>query len=210
MTDPRGRATAGQRLLAWVANLGARAQEGYPLPFMEEIVRTHGLLTFNGWAEDMNTVRRDLEAQFGAADGQLLMALAAFWEGCSFCSRGHLRASNLFRFREEGELFPLRRQEISDLQCLPDEAILMVLRERLQQHADVLDLIERQYALRAETASGTHPQDDLLRASLGVWALITDCSIMVEEQPEVPPLAKSVATDRSLIRRYEAARNASE
>jgi len=210
MSDPRPPASSPQRLAARLANAGSRWFEGYELGFMEELVRTYGLVGTNRWSLTMLGVRTDLVARYGLADAQVLMAFAAFWQGCTYCSRGHLLAGNLVRFRDDGTLFPLDTATLVALQAGDDDAILSVLRRRLADHADLLATLERQHALRDGVAqrSTCTDDDELLQATHAVWGWLSECSIMVMDQPEVPPLCSEVAGDDDLLARYRAARAA--
>ena len=207
MSDPRPPNQGPKRWIARAVQAAIEAQYGTSIPFIEEGMRTHGVVKFmQTFTTKVAVVMEDLDARFGQPDGQLLMAFAALWDGCTFCSRGHLYTSNLFRYRDEGVLFPIRAAEVLELQSLPDAALMELLRDRLADFEVSLALLERQFQLRAELARPDRPDDPLLVASLAAWTWLTDCTIMLPETIEVRPLHTDLARDASTIARYRRAR----
>ena len=205
MSDPRGPAPLSVRLMSAAMSKAIELMQGYEPAFLEELLRTHGVRTFNRWAQVMGQVLDDLDARYGHADAQLIVAFAAFWRGCQYCSRGHLLAGNLARFRDEGELFPLHLDQVLELQRLDDDAILARVRELLAEHPRSRELLERQYQLLIGAEGEPRDDDPWLRASLATWDWLTDCSIMLADDVDVPPLSP-IAKERDLLQRYRAAR----
>jgi hypothetical protein len=194
------------RLVARASEVVSRWQRGYAVPFGAEMIMTMG---FRGVAragkqldESANTIVRI----FGERDGQLLMGMAAMWNGCTFCSVGHVYAANLYHFRERGELLPLDEREVTRLQRQRDSEVVDELRRRL---ADSLPrtwtLLSRQFDLKSGNAAGTSDDDDGLRLALSAWDWLNDCTITAD-LAEVPPLCV-LAKDKALIQRYRAARD---
>lgn len=176
--------------------------EGYEVPFIEELVRTYGLRRIAAWGSRMGRVREDVHRRWGHRDGQTLIAFAAFWEGCTVCSRGHLYAANLLRFREDGSLFPLHHTQLRALQARPDAEVLAWLEEHLAPtHPGLLATLQRLYALRAAHALPESADDHLLHDILEAWGIMADCSVTVDPD-DVPALHAAVTRDTALQQRY--------
>lgn len=181
---------------------------GYVQTIMtEEMIRTFGIGGYMRWAKAATTVLKELGGRYDDAIAQLLLGVAAMWNGCTWCGQGHIKAHNVMRFKESGELFPLDEADIIPLQRMRDEEVLARLRVLLSdpKHATVLRLIERQYALKTLTAEGTTDDDEFLRASIAAWDWATECSIMVPSDVVVPATAP-VGKDKETCQRYDEAR----
>jgi hypothetical protein len=204
--------SGAERAAAALMKLGMWATEGYALPFTEEIVRVFGV---RGAVEELARYRRvaaALDARYGERDAHLLQAFAALWNGCGYCSVGHLFASNLLRFRDEGVLFPIDQDELQRLSSMTDARVMERAREQLSDptYAPILRLLERQYELKQGTAEGTTSDDAWLLACNAALDLSNECSILagIDMDPHAVPPLSPIAKDRLLRHRYEAARQA--
>jgi hypothetical protein len=193
--------------------LGMWVSDGYALPFTDDIVRSFGV---RGAAVELLRYRRvaeALEARYGERDAHLLLGFAALWNGCGYCSVGHVFASNLLRFREQGLLFPIDQDEAERLQHMTDEQGMDRVRELLRgdsRYARVLALLERQFKLKRGEAEGETDDDAMLKACNAALDLSNECSILagIDTDPHaVPPMSRH-SRDYLLRHRYEAARQA--
>jgi hypothetical protein len=204
--------SGAERAASALMKLGMWATEGYALPFMDEIVRVFGV---RGAIEELARYRHvaaALDARFGERDAHLLQGFAALWNGCGYCSVGHVFASNLLRFRDEGVLFPIDQEELLRLSLMTDARVMERVRERLcdPAYAPILTLLERQVELKQGRAEGVTRDDALLLACNAALDLSNECSILagIDMDPHAVPPLSPVAKDRLLRHRYEAARQA--
>jgi hypothetical protein len=181
-------------------------QRGYAVPFGEEMINTLGFRGVAQAGKDLEASSQTVMRLFGDRDGQLLIGMAALWNGCTFCSVGHVHAANLYHLRDHGELFPLDEREVLPLQRLRDVEVMRRLREKFAApaFARTLALLVRQQELKTGTAADTTPDDEGLRLALAAWDWLNECTITTEVV-DVPPLC-NLARDRQLRARYQAAR----
>jgi hypothetical protein len=212
MNDPRP-LTGTERAASTLMKLGMWVAEGYALPFTEDLVRSFGV---RGAVQELLRYRRvqeALTARYGERDAHLLLGFAALWNGCGYCSVGHMFASNLLRYREQALLFPIDQDEAERLQHMTDEGAMERVRELLRgdsRYARVLALIERQFKLKRGEAEGSTDDDAMLNACNAALDLSNECSILagLDADPHaVPPLSRH-SRDYLLRHRYEAARQA--
>ncbi|MBX2801551.1 MAG: hypothetical protein KTR31_27995 [Myxococcales bacterium] len=204
MADPRTSASLWVRLRAKALHRLAGGDDVLVYELAEELVRTHGWRDAGRVGAKVGAALATLEERFGVADAQLLVAFAAFWEGCTYCSRGHLLASNVLRHHHEGRLFPVTPEELLDLQALRDDEVMEHLRVQLVEFPEGLRLLTRQFELRAELVQPTE-EDAPLMASLSAWSWMADCTIMLPSDLPVRPLSPEVVQHPTWLRAYEAA-----
>lgn len=159
MSEPRP-LTRSERTASTLMKLGMWLMEGYALPFTDDVVRSFGVRGAVLELFRYNRVKDALAARYGERDAHLLLGFAALWNGCGYCSVGHVFASNLLRFREQGLLFPIDQDETERLQHMPDEQAMERVRELLRgdsRYARVLGLLERQLKLKRPPASPGAP-----------------------------------------------------
>jgi hypothetical protein len=199
------------RLLGRVMGKLQKMQAGYDTPFIEELAAVLGPRGLMRWAGDVVNLIAILEKRYGASEAQLLIGLAAIWNGCHFCSVGHVYAGNLLWFRDRNKLLPLDERELPALGILRDEHLLGRIVGRLERDPDTAglrDAVRRMFELRTGARTVTDTDDSILRATADSWDLINECSIVVGiDAParDVPPLAP-IAKDMDLRRRYAEAR----
>lgn len=200
------RLTLPQRLFLRVLDAMTARAIGKPVPWMAEMVRIHGIRRGLVFASATQRANELVTGRYGIRDGQILIGLAAMWNGCVFCSRGHVWAANLYHFRERGELFALDDAEVLPMQQLPDqEALARVLGTlAAPEHARLRELIERQFHLKRGDATGESEEDRYLRVSIATWDWISECSIGTQPDQVFPP--DPIARDRDLCERYLRAR----
>lgn len=204
--------TFGERTAAALMKLGMWLSEGYILPHTDELIRASGVLgTITGLKRYQRVVEA-LSARYGERDAHLLLGFAALWSSCAYRSAGHVFASNLLRFRDDGALFPIDQDEVERLLELRHRAAMDRVRELLHgpEHARILALLERQYELKQGVAQGTTPDDAALRACNAALDRSNERCILsgVDLDPHAAPPLSPVAKDRVLRHRYEAARQA--
>lgn len=187
------------------------ASEGYALPFTAELIRMHGLAGFVDIVRTYKRIVAVLVARFGAPDAHALLGFAAHWNGCGYISAGHVFASNLLRFRDEGALFPIDQDELERLSHRSDEDAQARVRELLEPaFGRTLSLLTRQLALKLGTAEGETEDDPYLSLCNAAVDWTNEHSIVVGVDADlhaVSPLDE-VAKDDALRHRYEAARQA--
>ncbi len=200
-----------------VRRLGAKAMRsmskvllGYDPVFIEEMLNMMGSSGVRVWGERLQDTMNQLDERFGHHEAQHIVSFAAMLNGCPFCSIGHMYAGNLYLFAEdENSLYPIDERDVLSLQELPDEQLMAEFTKRLQgtPFAPTLAHYERLYALKFGGAQAESREDELFLAAIGVWDLLTECTILSEgiEPANIDPLAE-IAKDRRLIERYHAAR----
>ncbi len=183
---------------------------GYDPVFAEEMTRTMGFRNANKWGRLLMSSLENLETRYGEFTAQVLVATSAMWNGCQFCSVGHMLAGNMTYFLETGELFPIDEQKIGELQLLDDDDLIAEI-DRLLADAkfdEVRGLIHRLYDLKFGVAKPETKDDELLMAVIATWDVINECSIMTELSPDkVGPLSR-MGRRPGLRTRYRAARKA--
>lgn len=210
MSNPRP-LTGPERAVSTLMKLGMWLAEGYALPFTDDIVRSFGVRGAVMELLRYGRVQDALSARYGERDAHLLLGFAALWNGCGYCSVGHVFASNLLRFREQGLLFPIDQDETERLQHMTDERAMDRVRELLRgdsRYARVLALLERQLQLKRGEAEGSTDDDEMLKACNAALDISNECSILagLDADPhEVPPMSP-LSRDYLLRHRYEAAR----
>lgn len=199
--------TMAHRVFARVMDAVSIRFMGHPLPFLREILRTHGFAGFRTITGTMQRVAGQCVRHYGPVDANVLISTAAMWNGCRFCPRSHLWTANLYHFRDTGKLFPMDDASASELQKLTDEEALTQIKQRLSEggFAKLAERIDRQYHLKAGDASGTTEDDPLLLATIAAWDWMTECTVYVEEDQVFP--ADPIGRDRDLMNRYRQARD---
>src|SRR5919202_717082 len=98
------------RLLEW---LGQQLW-GFPPPLMGPIVAQLGALPALTWfVRNMPRYERTLRA-LGPLRTHLACAVISLYNGCRYCSFGHLYAVELIYLEKRGELFPLDARSVSE------------------------------------------------------------------------------------------------
>jgi hypothetical protein len=201
--------TPSQRAFVWAWRHFSTAFVGFPDPFVAEHVRTEGVRGYLRWAKSAFTLFELLDKRFGVVESQMLIAFAAMWTGCRWCSIGHTLSGNLELFKREGELGPLDEHRIVDLQMMKDQELLEELLRRFSgpRWEKLNHLIQRQYLLRTGQVEEQSPDDELLQATNIIWEWVVECSITaMDVDPDVIPPQTSIGKDRKLLERYYEAR----
>lgn len=183
---------------------------GYDPVFAEEMTRTMGFRNANKWGRLLMASLKNMEARYGEATAQIVCATSAMWNGCQFCSVGHMLAGNMTYFLEQGELFPIDERRIHELQMLDDDELMGTLNELLAdpKHDEIRGLINRLYELKFGDAKPESSEDELLMAVIATWDIVNECSIMTELSPDkIGPLSR-MGRRPGLRARYRAARDA--
>ncbi len=198
--------TLAQRIFARVMDAVSIRFMGHPLPFLREILRTHGFAGFRTISGTMQRVQQQCIERYGPIEANVLISAAAMWNGCKFCPRSHLWTANLYHFRDTGKLFPLDDAMAADLQKLTDGEALTHIKQRLTEggFAKLAERIDRQYHLKAGDAQGTTEDDPHLLATIAAWDWMAECTVYVEEDQVFP--ADPIGRDADLMKRYQQAR----
>lgn len=217
--SPRRPLGLGQRLALRGVHALSRLFVGYRTPFLDEVVRRHGLRGSAARLRQAQAIADALEHGLGERDAHLLIGCASLWNGCQFCALGHIHAANLAHFRDTAELFPLDEDELARrLHDDTDAALLAHLRDALVDHPAALARVERLYQLKAghvphpALQPGAPPtrerEDDLLALAITAYDWLNHFSLAGEgERPELVVLSP-LHRDHDLRRRYAVARTA--
>jgi hypothetical protein len=201
--------TVGQRLFVWAWRRFSKAFAGFPDPFVEEHVRGEGVGGYLRWAKSAFAVMDMLAKRFGPIESQLIIAFAAMWTGCRWCSVGHVLSGNLELFKREGELGPLDELTIPELQMMQDPVLLEELLRRFSgpRWEQFNHVIRRQYLLRSGQVEEESRDDELLQGINTVWEWVVECSIIAMDiDPTTIPPQTPIGKDRKLVARYYEAR----
>lgn len=201
--------TPGQRAFLWVYHRFTYAFVGFKDPFAAEHVRQEGVRGFLRWARTSFELFGQLDKRFGVVESQLIIAFAAMWTGCRWCSIGHVLSANLELLEREGELGPLDELTIPELQMMQDSELLEVLLQRFSgpRWEKLNGLMRRQYLLRTGQVEEESRDDELLQTTNIMWEWVVECSItaMDVDPREIPPQTP-IGKDRKLRARYYEAR----
>lgn len=191
-----------KRLVNRLLNHFAYKSGGYTIPFLEEMLRHYSVAEVFRIFGACTKIANALTHRYGPRDANVLIGFAAVWNGCRFCSRGHIWAANLYHLRDTGELFPLDDADVHAMQRMPDEELLSKTLGLLQdsQYARLRQLLQRQYHLKRGEAVGSTDEDDFLRAAIAAWDWMVECTIVVDDTGDVP--ADPISSDRALLDRY--------
>lgn len=215
---PRRALNLGERLALRGIHALSRAFAGYRAPFLDEVVRQYGLRGAMARLRRAQEIADLLEAELGERDGHLLIGFASLWNGCLFCTIGHIHAANLAHFRDTGELFPLDEDDLRRAIVRNDDAELLAqIRGSLARHPALAARFERQYHLKSgevphpSLLPGAGPsasrEDDLLALAITTYDWLNHCSLLSEGDGELVALSP-LQRDRALRGRYAAARAA--
>ncbi len=199
----------GQRAFVRVIDALCIRFLGHPLPFLREVISTHGIRGYRTISGTIQSVLTQCTARFGVVDANLLIGVGAMWNGCHFCSRSHLWIANLYHLRDTGKLFPIDDAEVPRLQRMTDEEALSYLKQQLTEggFATLAQRVERQLRLKLGETTDTSEDDPYLLAAIAAWDWMAECTIVVEEDQVFP--ADPIGRDRALCERYLQARGRS-
>ncbi|MFZ5441688.1 MAG: hypothetical protein ACOZQL_16925 [Myxococcota bacterium] len=175
---------------------------GYHIDFDEELIRQHGIAGFMKWGRKLWALETKLTAFFGEENMHFVAAFSSFFNGCDYCTWGHLFAVNLVHLEKTGRLYPIDERESLVLMQQGDTAVVAELERRLAEHPEHVRLLKRMLELR-DGAPAQGDEDHHLGLARGLFEWINECSITVEAP--APPLG-SIAKKKDLIARYQAAR----
>lgn len=201
---PPPRLTYAERMGAQSLSWLIRITQGYWPAFIRELVRTYGLAGMKQFGEVMERAVGGLSARFGDETGQVLIGMSAVWNGCAYCTIGHLYAANVLYFRRTGRLFPIDEREVPRWHAMTDERLEALTLERLaaDEFDDLRRLLRRQFTLRREGPSAIADDDDKLIVDINAaWEIVNECSIIIEST-KVPPLHPVAARARGVQRAY--------
>ncbi len=182
---------------------------GYRPPWFDELVRTHGFLGLRRWTDAVQSAVSALTERHGDFKAQTLLGLCAFWNGCTYCSRGHLLASNLLYFESTNRLFPLPETEVMRWRRTDDDQVLREFEQHLGgEFDDLRDLVRLQFHIKMGAAPNGDATARILHETEAAWALVSECSITDDGHTMPPPLHPRLARDRELLEHYHQARTA--
>lgn len=175
---------------------------GYAIDFDEEMVRQHGITGYITKGLKAQRIQAQLIKVLGYDNMHLVAAFASFFNGCDYCTWGHLYALNLIHFEKTGELYPVDEIEALPLMQRGDSQVMAELERRLEKFPEHLRLIKRQAELR-DGAEAKSDEDRALNLSVGLFEWVNECSITVAAP--APPMG-AIAKKKDLIAKYQAAR----
>lgn len=200
--------TFGQKMFCKIVQPMNKLTLGYTVPFMEDFVRTYGLKGAMRGMTRVQTMLALLEAELGDLKAAALVGFGAFWNGCPWCSIGHILAANLIQYDEDETFFFVDELEVPYLQTLRDDDVFVELRKRAKSDFDreLIEQVERQYALKMEKAQPVNEMDELLIAGLQAWDWFNECTIVNARPADKVPAIHKLWKKRRLVRAYQAAR----
>lgn len=177
---------------------------GYYVNFDEELVRQHGITGFLKWGRTTQAMFEEITAKLGTEEAHLVAAFASFFNGCDYCSWGHLFALNLLHLERTGKLYPIDEVEVLELMRTGDTAVMQELERRLApEFPEHLRLLLRQHQLRTLESGPVSEEDRVLVRSITLFEWVNECSIVVNAP--APPMDR-IAKKKALLARYEALR----
>lgn len=196
-----------EKIASKVGGFFTRVTQGYWLAFLEELIRTFGVDALEQVGQQNEDILSELTERFDEEIAQLVVGMAALWNGCSYCGAGHIYACNLLYFKRTGQLFPLYERDVPTLQRYTDANVLSNLRSRFADEGAERyhEIIERQYQLKVRGVEPESDDDRLLLKACSTWDLVNECSIVVQLD-DVPPLHPAMAKSRGLQKAYSARR----
>jgi hypothetical protein len=199
---------AASRGLEWFMRLAVMEPPGW----LSEVIRLYGLRGYRQFFTYIEAARDELCRHCGPLSTEALISLTAMWNGCRYCSRGHLLGANLLHLRDTGRLFPLPEDRIFIWQGMNDDDARADIDARLAGEPDLASLrahVARLFALKSGVQAPESEAGEPMRAALvrldSAWSLLNECSI-VDNGVQVPPLHPDVWSDKELLRRYRDAR----
>ena len=176
---------------------------GYSVNFDEELLRQHGISGLIKWGRATQAAFDHIATKLGLEEAHLVAAFASFFNGCDYCSWGHLFALNLIYLERTGKLYPVDEEEVLELMRRGDSAVFEELRLRLGEHPEHLRLLLRQQELRTLEGGPVSEEDKIIVSSITLFEWVNECSIVVNAPaPPMDPIAKK----KALLARYEALR----
>ncbi len=202
----RDRLNLRERLILRAVSGLSKISVGYNPPFLDEIVKVYGVREGFKRAASLEELVKRFETLLGERDGHIVLGYASLWNGCEFCSLGHVYAGNLAHFRDTGELFPLDEHVLRiKMREGDDQEILEYTTTSLPGHDRLRELLVRQFELKAGADPGGNEDDEMLSASIAAYDWLNHCSIYGD--PGVPLVALSPLQKQSTLRRlYDKAR----
>lgn len=197
----------GQRLGVRIADLAIWVSLGHPVPYLsEEVVRRLGMRGIMKMPSIAKTIKACMK-QFEPRDAQMLIGFAALWDGCLFCSRGHVLAANLYQLQHHDSVLPIGEAEVLQLRELEDHEAMARIEELLKdaQYDRLRFLLRRQFDLRMGLVDQETADDLHIVLTLHAWDWVTECSIVLGIEIDVPPLAPIVHAS-ALLQRYRTMR----
>ncbi|MEM7153726.1 MAG: hypothetical protein AAF799_12840 [Myxococcota bacterium] len=197
-----------QRMALRMMGSFERRTYGYQTPFVAELVRTHGMGGMFGIGRAITKVVNDLDKAFGTEPANLLLGILGLWNGCSWCSVGHIRAANLLRFARTGEPYAIDERKVPEWKTMDFDALEDHLVELVGRDSDEARLIRAAAAIQDDRETD-FPERELVQRAVHAWALVNDCSITLTydlDPAVVPALLPKDAADQDARDRYLALR----
>lgn len=215
MTRPGGpprKLELRERFVVGAMNVFSRVGYGISSTFHEDYVRTYGVSEYFKWLGEGFRITKLLEQRFGAAEGQMVIAMAGLWTGCRWCSTAHMLIANLTIFHADGTIGPIDELELAKWQELRDPEVMALLQQRLiGRFAPLAPIAQRLYALRIGEVEPESDDDYLLVRANAMWEWLIECTITgIDMEPETIPAWGPLGRDRKLIARYRQARRERE
>lgn len=181
-------------------------------PWFDELVRIHGFPGLKRWSDTVQLAVETLTEHHGELLAQVLLGLGALWNGCLYCSRGHLLAANLLYFESTRCLFPLCEEEVPRWHSSSEDAVLTEIEECLEgdelRSIGELVLLQGRIKLGRVAVAGDDATARALVQAESAWTLINGCG-RPHEGAQVPPLHPRLSRDWQIQTAYRQARRQS-
>jgi len=203
-----------ESLAAHLLKLFNRVQFGDSFgPIMEAYLDIHGVRGFMAYAKLYDAIVNELAEVFGGPfEAQVIVAMAGFFNGCRFCTIGHLKAANLILYRDEERLSPIDEFYMVDLMYKTDEEVLEQLlawmdgQERFERLSEALVGL---YRMRFGDVEPSTDEEFLLVSAVAMWEWTNECTInMGADSTYENQVASGFSAGASLKRAYFGAREA--
>lgn len=200
-----------QRAVASAIRMMARLGAGYDMgPIADEMVRTNGVRGAMRLMKLGGDVTKSLTDGLGDYTAQILIGIAALWNGCRYCVIGHIYSANLHRFEKEGVLGPFDENDLIDLMYMTDDESYEAIKATLSgpEDAQTWHLVDRMFKLRFQDIDPAEGEDELLKATLAYWEWLNECTIIlgVDATPGNVPALGYMRPSAELVAEYGKAR----
>jgi hypothetical protein len=180
---------------------------GFPPRLMGPIVAQLGALRALGWfVGNMPRYERTLRI-LGPLRTHLACTLISLYNGCRYCSFGHLYAVELVYLEQRGKLFPLDAHSVPDWIGLPPAELRRRMVDVLQQadlHREVL-WVDATLALASRSQRPVDMQEARIAHLVSMFRVLNDVGIAGHIEPDEAhdPLNKN----KNLKARHEVLRH---
>lgn len=192
-----------------LGTFGRLAYGNAQLVVQQEMIASLGVRRYVRLIRQAIAIIRVMNERFGEAQTQFLIGMTAMWNGCGFCSYGHVLTGSLLVYRDQGTLHPLHPRVIERLIELEPDRSIEALAELLREHPDLRERVSRLNELRSGRARPETVDDYVLDACRQIWTQYVEYTIvagLTMKPDEAICPAHPIGRDEKLIARYRRAR----